>query len=277
MARPTTYGDKFTCVECNRSEPEVKHSSHGLCRGCSRKKQYKEKKKPRQKWAKDYNECVNCDRTEIEHHADGLCKSCYSTKHRNDNKEHYLKVEQKRRDDPQHKEEQQKYHHDWYEENKEEYKAKTKQWAQDNKEKVRQYSKEWRERNPEKAKQLCQDWYERNKEHYQEQKRKHRQENKEQIRQYGRQRRARKAGAKGSHTYKEWEAKLEEFHHLCAYCSGQLNALSSKDITEDHIIPLTRGGSDYIENIVPACRSCNSKKHGMTGEEYFILLEQKEK
>lgn len=30
--------------------------------------------------------------------------------------------------------------------------------------------------------------------------------------------------------------------------------------TADHLIPLSRGGTNDPENVVPACRSCNSRK-----------------
>jgi 5-methylcytosine-specific restriction endonuclease McrA len=68
-------------------------------------------------------------------------------------------------------------------------------------------------------------------------------------------RRARVKGAKGSHTHAEWQSLLEASSFLCWYCG-----CSDKPLTRDHIIPLKLGGSNTISNIVPACRSCNSKK-----------------
>ena len=44
------------------------------------------------------------------------------------------------------------------------------------------------------------------------------------------------------------------FGNECIYCG------STHDITYDHVIPLSRGGSSNITNIVKACRSCNSGK-----------------
>lgn len=65
---------------------------------------------------------------------------------------------------------------------------------------------------------------------------------------------ARERGAKGSHTYQEWLDLKVKFRHKCAHC------FESKPLTKDHIVPLSKGGSDNITNIQPLCRNCNSKK-----------------
>jgi len=71
-------------------------------------------------------------------------------------------------------------------------------------------------------------------------------------------RRARKRGADGTHTAAEWQARLEEYDYRCVYCGRRGGRL-----TRDHVVPLSRGGSDYIANIVPACRKCNSEKRDL--------------
>lgn len=51
-----------------------------------------------------------------------------------------------------------------------------------------------------------------------------------------------------------WTKVLGEFNYECAYCG------SDDDLEQDHIIPVNDGGTYEIENIVPACRRCNSSK-----------------
>lgn len=34
-------------------------------------------------------------------------------------------------------------------------------------------------------------------------------------------------------------------------------------LTTDHLLPLSRGGTNDVENLMPRCRSCNSKRGSM--------------
>lgn len=67
--------------------------------------------------------------------------------------------------------------------------------------------------------------------------------------------RARNVAIGGHVTPSEWRAKLEEFGHRCAYCRK-----SAARLEKDHVIALADGGAHTIENLVPACRSCNARK-----------------
>lgn len=66
--------------------------------------------------------------------------------------------------------------------------------------------------------------------------------------------RARKFKAEGSHTPEEWRAMVEACGSRCAKCN------EVRKMTRDHIVPLTKGGTDYISNIQPLCRPCNTRK-----------------
>mgnify|MGYP001559615561 CR=1 FL=1 len=55
-------------------------------------------------------------------------------------------------------------------------------------------------------------------------------------------------------TAEDWLEIVERHKHRCYYCGKR------KVLTLDHVIPISKGGKHMKENIVPACRSCNSKK-----------------
>jgi len=57
--------------------------------------------------------------------------------------------------------------------------------------------------------------------------------------------------------------------YLCLYCG---NHFTRKDLTRDHIKPLSRGGLDTWKNVVTACKRCNHHKGGKTPEEAGVEL-----
>jgi len=79
------------------------------------------------------------------------------------------------------------------------------------------------------------------------------------VERYHRQRkRARKLNAPvNDFTIAQWQDMQEHYNHRCAYCGKRAKG----HLTQDHITPLSKGGSHTLSNIIPACRSCNSKKH----------------
>lgn len=67
-------------------------------------------------------------------------------------------------------------------------------------------------------------------------------------------RRARLARVGGKVTKAEWLAMLERYGHKCLKCG------STERLTMDHVLPISRGGPNTIDNIQPLCLSCNSSK-----------------
>lgn len=69
-------------------------------------------------------------------------------------------------------------------------------------------------------------------------------------------RRAREVGAEGKFTKAEVKALFERQRGKCAYCSKSIR----DGYHVDHIVPLARGGSNWITNISLACAKCNTSK-----------------
>jgi 5-methylcytosine-specific restriction endonuclease McrA len=143
-------------------------------------------------------------------------------------------------------------------------------------ERRRAYGREWMKRNPEKARAAMRRWRARHPDvHAARTRARYAQDparfqartdaspNRRAVRRaMWQRRRARILGAGPSFTAAEWIALVETHGGRCAYCgrTGPLHA--------DHRLPLERGGTNVIANILPACVRCNLRKHLMTEEEF---------
>lgn len=54
----------------------------------------------------------------------------------------------------------------------------------------------------------------------------------------------------------QWEALKARYGYRCLRCGR-----SDVELTQDHVIPLSKGGKHDINNIQPLCRTCNSSKY----------------
>lgn len=57
--------------------------------------------------------------------------------------------------------------------------------------------------------------------------------------------------------------------NLCLYCAMRF---PTRDLTRDHITPLSQGGLDDWNNVATACRRCNNHKGGCTPEQAGMQL-----
>jgi 5-methylcytosine-specific restriction endonuclease McrA len=57
--------------------------------------------------------------------------------------------------------------------------------------------------------------------------------------------------------------------HLCLYCGDRF---SHRDLSRDHVTPLSQGGTDLWTNVVTACKRCNNHKAGRTPEQAGMQL-----
>jgi 5-methylcytosine-specific restriction enzyme A len=56
----------------------------------------------------------------------------------------------------------------------------------------------------------------------------------------------------------------------CHYCGSPT---PSRELTMDHIVPLSRGGKSTKGNLVPACKICNTKKKQLLPMEWEAYLQ----
>jgi 5-methylcytosine-specific restriction endonuclease McrA len=169
------------------------------------------------------------------------------------------------------------------EEQKEKARARAKRWAEANPERVRSNVQNWRKLNParrqeehkrdwkknrEKRLASGKRWRSNNLAYYRDRAQRDYQLHpaKWKARNHARRAQIREGG---SFTEQEWLDKLAKLGMQCYYCSKPLD---EKTLVIEHMTPLSRGGKNVIDNIVPACRPCNASKGKKTAQEFQRVL-----
>lgn len=80
-------------------------------------------------------------------------------------------------------------------------------------------------------------------------------------------RRAHKRNAEGTHTTEELYQQLQRQKGKCYYCRVKLGK-GHDSWHGDHLVPLSKGGTNYIHNIVIACPTCNMSKGNQLPSEF---------
>ena len=134
-----------------------------------------------------------------------------------------------------------------------------RKYQEEHKEEISEYKKGWAAYNEEKVAASKLAYYEREREEVIARSKKWAESNPEKVRQAKannrRKRRAARHASPGIFTAEEFEALCESYDNRCLACGETKAALEA-----DHVVPLTKGGSDSISNIQPLCGSCNRKK-----------------
>lgn len=153
-----------------------------------------------------------------------------------------------------------------YHANLEEARAKSREaaarWRANNLEKSRERCRGWHAANASLVRAYKQKWSRENRERMNERAREWRAKNPESKLETQRRRRAVASGAVSTLTRAEWAGRLEEYGGMCAHC------VVCPATEMDHVVPLARGGDHELENVVPACRSCNARKSDLSLLEY---------
>ena len=200
-------------------------------------------------WSSKYDCCIECGTTKIPHVAKGLCEKCYSRLY---SKSPKGKESSKRRNRKYyHSSKGKKYHREYakslkgksvhqnyYQNHKEECKNRSRKWILEHLEEYKRRQKEYNEK-------YCKSIHGRR------------------IKlNHQRKRMATKYKANFWLPFYDlmWEFAKELTFGYCPNCGKPFNNGKYK-LTQDHIIPLSKGGIHSIANVRPMCNQCNIEKN----------------
>jgi 5-methylcytosine-specific restriction endonuclease McrA len=154
------------------------------------------------------------------------------------------------------------YTKEWFDRNPE----YIKQRYHANPEKYRRKAREERLKHPDRHKERWLSYYVKNRDRMCERSRQYRKtENGKLCKRIAHSRRKLRLRTTHRRNYKTSEVKqrIQAFDNACAYCGKPGN------ITLDHFIPISLGGTDTLWNLIPACNRCNSSKNASLAQTWY--------
>ena len=189
------------------------------------------------------------------------CKACSSARIRTWNEENLERVRERDRAYAlKHREKIREYRRVYDEAYREKRRAYIRAYDQANRGRKSERRREYYRNNPEayeREQQAKREYQHAHKEEQRERERKWLKANPDKRRANVHRRRARERAAEAFFTDAEWSALKAFYDYTCLHCGKREPEIQ---LTPDHVIPLSKGGSNAISNIQPLCKTCNSAK-----------------
>jgi 5-methylcytosine-specific restriction endonuclease McrA len=158
-------------------------------------------------------------------------------------------------------------------EHPDEYHAKNREYYAKNRERILAAANQYRTEHPDRRREQHRRHYEANKAKYHRAAADFAHRDPEGRRAIKHRSLARRHGRQATLTVAQWQDILAAFGYACAYCGRGWHEITGK-LNQEHVIPVSQDGGYTVDNIVPACGACNTRKAGRTPEQAGMTLRQ---
>lgn len=135
---------------------------------------------------------------------------------------------------------------------------RVREYSKKNRNKINDRFRTYRKNNKEKLKLRNSEYYNSNKEKIKTIVRTWTRNNKDKVNEYSRNYRSRRYSKESGYiSSKEWSDLKRKYNFHCLSCKRKEPIIK---LELDHVLPLSLGGKNIIENAQPLCKSCNCKK-----------------